>query len=165
MVQNAVAEPDACHTPIPRGRGRNWPNTQREIDQILIQKEQDLSGTEGTVPSATTVSSNFGDHAQSEELVQDQARTLEAQDSALARVQAARARIRCGTFGVCAKCEANIPVKRLLAIPETTLCIRCAQKRERKMMARTLGGNDAGDFGLATEYEDAQQAGKEPEEE
>lgn len=32
-------------------------------------------------------------------------------------------------FGVCAGCKKNIPVERILAIPETRYCVNCASKK------------------------------------
>jgi acetoin utilization protein AcuB len=48
------------------------------------------------------------------------ARRLRAIERALERAQH-------GRFGVCERCQRRIPVTRLRAVPETTLCIRCAR--------------------------------------
>lgn len=39
-------------------------------------------------------------------------------------------RIEAGTFGICEECECKIGIKRLMARPEATLCISCAEKLE-----------------------------------
>lgn len=44
-------------------------------------------------------------------------------DDELAQVNAAFERMENGTYGVCAKCEADIPYDRLRAIPYTAFCI------------------------------------------
>lgn len=46
-------------------------------------------------------------------------------------VQAARARIREGTYGICAQCGAEIGYERLLAYPTAKRCLACQQRRER----------------------------------
>ena len=30
-------------------------------------------------------------------------------------------------FGICARCEREIPIKRLMLVPESRICVRCAQ--------------------------------------
>jgi len=39
-------------------------------------------------------------------------------------------RIRTGTYGFCATCRSPIAYERLLAIPETSVCVRCIQRCE-----------------------------------
>jgi len=34
-------------------------------------------------------------------------------------------------FGCCAECEEDIPVARIMAMPESTLCVSCAEEIER----------------------------------
>ena len=45
------------------------------------------------------------------------------------RIQAALARIAAGTYGICAKCGAEIGDARLNAVPEGPLCRTCAGAR------------------------------------
>ena len=42
-------------------------------------------------------------------------------------IDAALARIKNGSYGICAKCGADIPEKRLSAVPYATTCIDCAE--------------------------------------
>ena len=51
-------------------------------------------------------------------------RELQAIDQALARITQLK-------FGVCEDCDEEIPMKRLLAVPEARLCTRCQTIRER----------------------------------
>jgi len=46
-------------------------------------------------------------------------------------LQQALAKIRSGKFGVCEECESPIPENRLMAKPESHLCIRCQEKMEK----------------------------------
>lgn len=67
-----------------------------------------------------------GDRAKREEGV-DLLDQLEAgEQRELQAIDAALARIEAGTYGICAQCDQPIPRKRLEAIPEATLCVRCA---------------------------------------
>lgn len=52
----------------------------------------------------------------------------EAERLLLGEVDAALARMDVGSYGVCERCEERIALPRLLAIPETRLCIRCARE-------------------------------------
>jgi len=52
-------------------------------------------------------------------------RELEAIDYALSKISSSG-------FGVCEHCEEEIPMKRLLAVPEARLCTRCQAVRERE---------------------------------
>ena len=46
-------------------------------------------------------------------------------------LQQALQRVKIGSFGICDECEEPISEKRLSARPETTLCIKCQEERDR----------------------------------
>lgn len=48
----------------------------------------------------------------------------------LNEVNAALARIEAGTYGVCDRCSAEIPVGRLEAYPTAAMCIACKEAEE-----------------------------------
>ena len=48
----------------------------------------------------------------------------------LRQVEAARDRLRDGTFGICQRCEEEIAPKRLRAIPWAAYCVSCQAKAE-----------------------------------
>ncbi len=54
---------------------------------------------------------------------------------ALARVDAALARIEGGNYGICVKCGNMIDKERLEAIPEAVMCINCKSAGERQKFA------------------------------
>ncbi len=56
------------------------------------------------------------------------------------RIEAALTRIERGTFGVCAECCGEIPIRRLEALPWTDLCLHCQEQRE-KMGSLTFGSH------------------------
>lgn len=58
------------------------------------------------------------------------ARTLEQESRLLREVEAARGRLRDGTFGICGRCEDEIAPKRLRAIPWAAYCVSCQEKTE-----------------------------------
>ena len=52
---------------------------------------------------------------------------LAAAKSRLAKLEYAGKRLDDPEFGYCVECGETIPVKRLLAMPESTLCVDCAE--------------------------------------
>lgn len=51
-------------------------------------------------------------------------------------IDAALRKIEEGTYGSCETCEKPIPQKRLLAVPHTSLCIKCQELEEKKKRRR-----------------------------
>lgn len=49
----------------------------------------------------------------------------------LERLKNALLRVDDGTFGICARCKEEIPLGRLEAVPESLICIPCAEKKKR----------------------------------
>jgi DnaK suppressor protein len=46
------------------------------------------------------------------------------------KIRDALQRLEDGTFGICEECGEEIPLKRLMARPVTTLCIQCKKEQE-----------------------------------
>jgi DnaK suppressor protein len=49
----------------------------------------------------------------------------------LKAIDEALARIKTGSYGVCAVCSSPINPRRLLAVPNANLCIHCQEEKER----------------------------------
>ena len=49
--------------------------------------------------------------------------------SRLKKLEYALARADCDDFGVCQICDEPIPYQRLVALPEATICVECANER------------------------------------
>ncbi len=49
-------------------------------------------------------------------------------------IEAALARMKAGSYGLCASCENEIQVKRLDAVPWTKHCLACQEKQEKGML-------------------------------
>ena len=53
----------------------------------------------------------------------------------LKAIQEALDRIKEGTYGICAACAHPIKSRRLLAVPNAKLCLRCQEEKERNGFA------------------------------
>lgn len=75
-------------------------------------------------------------------------RNLDRESTLLKSVQAALARIEDGSFGVCLRCDEEIPEKRLKAVPWAAYCVPCQETIERQRASGELD-DDSGDVNLA----------------
>jgi DnaK suppressor protein len=57
-------------------------------------------------------------------------------ETGLERIERALAKLDEGTYGRCDGCGAEIPAKRLAAMPESTLCVTCAALRREPQPRR-----------------------------
>jgi RNA polymerase-binding transcription factor DksA len=83
------------------------------IEELAVSDVSDFLDSDG--PDAGT---NEVDRGRALALAALAAANLEAIDQALARVGA-------GTYGTCDGCDTRIPLARLRALPETTVCVEC----------------------------------------
>lgn len=51
---------------------------------------------------------------------------LREAEEKLTRLKMALAQVKSPDYGICIRCKAEIPFKRLLFMPESTKCVRCA---------------------------------------
>nr|WP_321456772.1 TraR/DksA family transcriptional regulator [uncultured Cohaesibacter sp.] len=49
----------------------------------------------------------------------------------LQKIELAFKRLESGDFGYCIECDAEIPLERLEIDPTATLCVKCAEKKEK----------------------------------
>jgi len=57
---------------------------------------------------------------------------LNRRNGQMREIEAAAVRIAEGTYGQCDDCEADIPLKRLNAIPWAVYCVKCQDRRDRE---------------------------------
>ena len=55
----------------------------------------------------------------------------------IGKIRDALDRLEDGTFGICEECGEEIPLKRLMARPVTTLCIECKKAQEAEERTKT----------------------------
>jgi len=70
-------------------------------------------------------------------------RNLDRESTMLKNVQAALARFDNGTFGVCLRCDEDIPEKRLNALPWAAYCVKCQEVVDRQRAMGELEDDDA----------------------
>jgi RNA polymerase-binding transcription factor len=58
-------------------------------------------------------------------------RNLDRDSGMLRLIRRALSRIDHGSYGVCLRCEDDIPLKRLAAVPWADFCIQCQQQADR----------------------------------
>ena len=92
----------------------------RELARSLAQRNRITIERSADVFDATLLAAERESSAQA----------LEQESWLLRQVDAARDRIRDGTFGVCLRCEEEIAPKRLQAIPWAAYCVSCQEKTE-----------------------------------
>ena len=56
--------------------------------------------------------------------------TLRREQQLLREIDAALERLRKGLYGTCESCGAEIPERRLQALPLARFCLRCAERRQ-----------------------------------
>ena len=97
--------------------------SRAQYDELRNELERDLRrALRGRLPSGAS------DGAES--TVRQAIETLDPRERQQAlQVLDALGRMRMGTYGSCTVCREPIPYGRLLAIPETTLCVSCGRTR------------------------------------
>ena len=73
---------------------------------------------------------DIGDQAAKDTSVELGLSFLEMKNKNLKAIHEALDRLNGGTYGFCAECGAEIPEKRLMAMPFATLCIDCQSRQE-----------------------------------
>lgn len=110
--------------------------TLKDFEQMLLKRRHGIaatlsSGLEELIGNETVMSDDISEGAKGAEeedvaclLAENGSRELEEIDEALER-------IRLKTFGICTDCEGIIPLARLEAIPNASLCLKCKEEDEK----------------------------------
>jgi len=100
------------------------------IEQRIQELESSLDYlTEETRPIEPSVSLGrltrmeaIGEKGINEHILSEKRKTLERLGNALERIKS-------GSYGNCVRCGGEIPVERLRLVPETLICVPCAEKK------------------------------------
>lgn len=111
------------------------PNVYAEIKSKLAREEMRLTGllerTHKHLKRTERLSADFAEQAietENDEVVEVLDREGQRE---LRQIKNALNRLFDGTYEECSRCGATIQQARLLAIPETELCVACASKLEK----------------------------------
>ena len=108
--------------------------TKESIRKHLIKKLSDLLGiAESTVEQMSRGNSTYPDpvdRAMSESSRQIELRKRDRERKLIQKIKDALSRIDDDSYGVCEVCSEYISKERLIARPETTLCIDCKEEQE-----------------------------------
>ncbi len=97
---------------------------QQALTQRLADMEKRLASV--TRDITKTLSSDFAEQAterENDDVLEEIARETQI---SIRHLKAALQRLEDGSYGICVCCGEDISVARLRVIPETTLCVQCA---------------------------------------
>lgn len=121
-------------------------NLVAQRDALRRQLADDLNLAAGSGSGSGDVVDTAMDISQNE--LHSQLAAFESRE--LLQIERAIELLRTGRYGSCERCAAKIPIARLKALPNTTHCIGCQQKQERRGRNRDA---DAEDWSSALEFE------------
>lgn len=98
---------------------------RQEARQFLSRFKQETGSLEQDIPQDSADRSVI--HLSQESLFEQASQ----RQRILRRIDAAMRRMEEGSFGVCAECGEDIPLRRLEALPWTQYCVRCQEMIER----------------------------------
>jgi DnaK suppressor protein len=105
----------------------------RKIKAILEGKRDAIIASTNKKPHwdnmENTRHGDFVDQASDDNEVHVNIRLLQTDAKLLRAIEAAISRIDNGVFGVCTMCQGEISVARLNAVPWTSVCINCKEKK------------------------------------
>ena len=103
----------------------------KRVETRLVQLETELPRSPGSALQDSSLSDlhDFALTSENKEAVYENRSRLVSRLHAL---RDALRRLREGTYGRCGECRDRIPVKRLKAMPEATLCVSCQEQRESR---------------------------------
>ncbi len=130
---HAAAKPSTRRTP-PRHKAK-YPDIKRALERqraaILNEVEDVLTNRQ-----SLEVFPDVSDQASAEVDQNFSMRIREREQKLLKKIDEALDRMKNDTYGICERCEGEIPYKRLKARPVTTLCIECKTLQEQEEQAR-----------------------------
>jgi len=108
---------------------------KRDLKKFKIALEQKRDSVLSTAKKAhwdnmeDTRHGDFVDQASDDNEVHVNLRLLQIDAKLLRAIEAAIERIDNGNYGICTSCEEEISMARLKAVPWTSVCIECKEKK------------------------------------
>ena len=115
--------------------GVKYPDILRDLEgqRTAILAE---AGVVLTTPTGLEIFPDVSDQASAEADQHFSFRIRERERKLLKKVDEALNRFATQTYGICERCNGDIPYKRLKARPVTTLCIECKTSQEEEEKSR-----------------------------
>ncbi|MBX3237574.1 MAG: TraR/DksA C4-type zinc finger protein [Nitrospiraceae bacterium] len=118
-----------------KANGVKYPDIQRDLER---QRQAIIQEVEGVLTKRSGMESfpDVSDQASAEADQNFSFRIRDRERKLLKKIDEALNRLSTDTYGVCERCEGDIPYKRLKARPVTTLCINCKTNQEEEEKSR-----------------------------
>ncbi|GMV51808.1 hypothetical protein FBQ96_02330 [Nitrospirales bacterium NOB] len=132
----ASTKKTAADRPKPtKANGVKYPDIQRDLEgqRAAILAE---AGVVLTNPTGLEIFPDVSDQASAEADQHFSFRIRERERKLLKKIDEALSRLATQTYGICERCNGEIPYKRLKARPVTTLCIECKTSQEEEEKTR-----------------------------
>ncbi len=115
--------------------GVKYPDIQRDLER---QRQAIMQEVEGVLTKRSGMESfpDVSDQASAEADQNFSFRIRDRERKLLKKIDEALNRLATDTYGICERCEGDIPYKRLKARPVTTLCINCKTSQEEEEKSR-----------------------------
>jgi len=97
----------------------------------LVRVELENSENHPYIELLDRVPGDIGDQSVADQLADFDLAIIDRHIAELRDIEAARARMRDGSYGVCMECGDTIAIARLKVYPTAKRCVRCQQQRER----------------------------------
>jgi DnaK suppressor protein len=134
----------------PVGESKTKMSQKDAIRQVLETKRKELlTGTSDRAEILIENAAEEFDRLQQQLNREVAIRNLDRESKLLKEVQAAISRLDDESFGVCLRCEEEIPEKRLKAVPWAAYCVSCQEAVDKQRAAGEPVDEDAGSFELA----------------
>jgi RNA polymerase-binding protein DksA len=126
MVKRRMALTQTQLTKITRQLGKRYESLLAEVrDELEDTENQRYIELIGRVPA------DIGDQSVGDALADLNLAIIDRHVQELRDIEAANARIKDRSFGICIDCDNEIGFERLLAYPTAKRCVLCQQQREK----------------------------------
>jgi DnaK suppressor protein len=129
--KSAAGRPGTKAVAVGGKYGAIWRELKKQRQAILDETGEVLTKREG--PEAFP---DVSDQASAEVDQNFTMRIKEREQKLLKKIDEALDRLKNNTYGICERCEEEIPYQRLKARPVTTLCIDCKTLQEQEEKTR-----------------------------
>jgi DnaK suppressor protein len=115
---------------------------KRYFKKCLTQMlNESLGKVQGTLAHVSDLEDRPSDKADQASIASDVGfafRIRDREEKLIEKIIEALEKLDVGTFGICEACGEEIPLKRLMARPMTTLCIECKKEQEAQERRRAM---------------------------